>query len=76
MPFTTGLGTYTISWMREGIEVGSEPCGLKKADEVVRYAQAKVSRTVVWFAAQDPDEFRVYDESGNELGRYPARTAP
>jgi hypothetical protein len=72
MPFTAGLGSYVIVWLRDGVELARESCGLRNAEEVVRYARAKVLRGAANADGEHPTEFRLSDETGHEIGRYPA----
>jgi len=70
MPFTAGLGTYQIIWLQDGVEFARESCGLRNAEEVVRYARAKAARGAADSTGKRPTEFRLTDETGHEIGRY------
>jgi hypothetical protein len=70
MPFTVGLGSYTIIWMRNGDEIAREACGLRNAAEVVHYAHAKVASRTADIAGKRATEFRIQDESGREISRH------
>ena len=60
---------FSIVWLRNEAELGREQCGLKEADEVVRYARAKVKMGHTHLGGSTPDEFRVMDDSGHEIAR-------
>ena len=60
---------FSIVWLKGGREVGREDSGLKEADDVVRYARAKVKVVFATFGPKAPDEFRVIDETGHEYAR-------
>ena len=72
MPFTAGLGTYVIVWLCDGVELARESSGLRNVEEVVRYGRAKLARGAADLAGKRPSEFRLHDETGHEIGRYPA----
>jgi len=62
-------GVFAIVWMKDGAEVARESSALNRAEEVVRYARAKVTSGVMGWTSHRPDEFRVTDDVGHEIAR-------
>lgn len=60
---------FGIVWLKRGAEIARETSDINRPEDVVRYARAKASTTLVQTRGNEPDEFRIIDQSGQEIAR-------
>ena len=60
---------FSIIWLRKGAEVGREMSDITRTEDVLRYARARALSGLVNAEGSAPEEFRVLDRSGFEIGR-------
>jgi hypothetical protein len=60
---------FGIVWLKRGAEIARESSDINRPEDVVRYARAKATTSVVQSRGNEPDEFRIIDQSGHEIAR-------